>query len=435
MAKIPQVAKNMQKVLNEDAQQAGHVTGFVQRESKLTGPLFAQILTFSFMVKPNSSLEEMTQIAAALGLKISPQGLEYRFTESASDFFKRVLISAIKQVVAAEEVEIKILKKFNGIKIYDSTQVQLPIELSDIWEGCGNKRGGSAAIKLDVCLDLSTGQLTGPVLLNGREHEAGSFLQQLELAERAMRITDLGYFDISVFRNIDKAKAYWLSQIKMNTVIYDTSENPVNLLKLLKKNCPDQLETNILLGKTEKLPCRLLAQKVPKPVAKKRRKHLIEEAKSEGKIVSKDKLALADWTIYITNCPPDVLSLEEAMILARVRWQIELLFKLWKSHGLIDESRSGKPWRVLCEVYAKMVAMIIQHWILLVSCWQYPDRSLFKAIQTIQKMAFHMATVFTSLTKLCEDIEKIANCLALGCRVSKRKINPATHQLLANVLP
>ena len=71
-----------------------------------------------------------------------------------------------------------------------------------------------------------------------------------------------------------------------------------------------------------------------------------------------------------------MLCVEEALVLARARWQIELLFKLWKQHGQIDEWRTTNPFRVLCELYAKLIAMVIQHWILLVSCWNYPDKSL-----------------------------------------------------------
>ena len=78
-----------------------------------------------------------------------------------------------------------------------------------------------------------------------------------------------------------------------------------------------------------------------------------------------------------------------------MRWQIELLFKLWKSHGRVDESRSTKPWRILCEVYAKLLAMLVQHWVFLVSFWAYPDRSLTKAAQTVQKHALHLASAFT----------------------------------------
>jgi hypothetical protein len=84
-------------------------------------------------------------------------------------------------------------------------------------------------------------------------------------------------------------------------------------------------------------------------------------------------------SILITNVPAARLTVQEALIVARTRWQIELLFKLWKSHGQIDESRSDKPWRMLCEVYAKLLAMLVQHWILVVCCWCYPNRSLTKA--------------------------------------------------------
>src|SRR6267143_1035265 len=49
----------------------------------------------------------------------------------------------------------------------------------------------------------------------------------------------------------------------------------------------------------------------------------------------------------------------------------ELLCKLWKSHGRVDESRSTKPWRILCAVDAKLLAMLVQHGVFLVSCWAY----------------------------------------------------------------
>ena len=56
----------------------------------------------------------------------------------------------------------------------------------------------------------------------------------------------------------------------------------------------------------------------------------------------------------IPRCTSDLLTLTEVLVLLRARWQIELLFKLWKSHGHIDESRSAQPWRVLTEVFAKL---------------------------------------------------------------------------------
>jgi hypothetical protein len=86
----------------------------------------------------------------------------------------------------------------------------------------------------------------------------------------------------------------------------------------------------------------------------------------------------------------------------------------------------------MCEVYAKLLAMIIQHWILLSGCWQYPDRSLFKAVKTIKRHAINLACAFASSNeqRLIEVLETIQRCLSLGCRINKRKVKPHNYQLL-----
>jgi hypothetical protein len=145
------------------------------------------------------------------------------------------------------------------------------------------------------------------------------------------------------------------------------------------------------LGETQRQPARLLAGRVPPAVAAERRRRLRATARKKGRTVRARRLAVAAWTMLVTNVPAERLTVREALVLGRARWHIELLFKLWKSQGRVDESRSLKPWRILCEVYAKLLAMVVQHWLFLVSCWAYPHRSLTKAAQTVQKHALHVA--------------------------------------------
>jgi hypothetical protein len=111
-------------------------------------------------------------------------------------------------------------------------------------------------------------------------------------------------------------------------------------------------------------------------------------------------------------------------------WQIELLFKLWKSHGHLDQSRSAKPWRVLTEVFAKLLAMLVQHWVLLTGCWDHPDRSLVKAAQTIRAHALHVLYALRSAAQMRRVLAAIHRCLAAGCRLNPRRRHPNTYQLL-----
>ncbi len=97
----------------------------------------------------------------------------------------------------------------------------------------------------------------------------------------------------------------------------------------------------------------------------------------------------------------------------------------------MDESRSQQPWRILCEVYAKLLAMIGLHWVMLVSCWQDADRSLPKATQTVQAHALALgAAVSDGPAAIAAQLARITRCVGVGCRINPRQKRPNTYQLL-----
>jgi len=172
---------------------------------------------------------------------------------------------------------------------------------------------------------------------------------------------------------------------------------------------------------------------VPQEVADQRRRRLRATAREHGRTVSRLALALADWTVCVTNLPPEQLTLPEALVLGRIRWQIELVFKLWKSHGRVDVVRTVKRWRQRCELYAKLLAMLVAHWVLVARCWRYPDRSLPKAAQPVRQHASGLAESVSTITRLSEKLATIARCIAAGCRMNRRKKRPNAFQLLLDV--
>ncbi len=54
-----------------------------------------------------------------------------------------------------------------------------------------------------------------------------------------------------------------------------------------------------------------------------------------------------------------MLSIEQVALLYRVRWQIELVFKLWKSYCRLDHIQGLRRERVLFELYTKMIGIIL----------------------------------------------------------------------------
>lgn len=428
---LSQISDSMQVVLKETANNIARKTGFIKRQRKLNGSDFVQTLVFGWLSNPDSTIDELAQTAVSIGVSISPQGLDKRFTPDAASFLQNVLETAITNIIESQPVAIPILQRFNGVFIQDSSTITLPDCLAMIWSGCGGNsdKNTSSSIKTQILLELNTGKLMGPYLQSGKYHDQS--LQIEDLPSGSVRITDLGYFSLEDFSDMSSKGIYWLSRLKSQCCLFTTEGKRWDLLELLEKHCFDMMDMQVTLGVKERIPCRILAFRVSDEVANERRRKLNETARRKRKTVSSKVLKLSNWTVFCTNIPSEVLSIEESIVLMRTRWQIELVFKLWKSEGRIDEWRSEKPWRIMCELYAKLLVMVIQHWILLTG-WQYPDKSLFKSVKTIRKHAMSLAQAFASGIKeeVLKALEAIARCLSCGCRINKRKTILHTYQLL-----
>ena len=433
MASVSEIGQAMETILSTRANEMARATGFVKRNSKLTGAGFVQTTVIGWLQNPDASYSTLTQTAASLGIQISSQGLEQRFTPEAVSLLQATLNAAVSQVMSAEPVAIPILERFNGVILQDSSIINLPDALAAVWQGCRDGQGGhTAALKIQVRLDIRTGTLFGPLLEDGRTNDRGSPSQSAPVPAGALVLRDLGYFNLAQLRAYDAAGAFFLTRLLHNTGVFDEAGNRLDLRQVLEA-VGDRVDLPVQIGTSEPLRVRLLAVRVPQEVADQRRRRLKFEARRRGQNISNERLALASWTILVTNLRAEQLSLAEALVLARVRWQIELIFKLWKSHGKVDEWRTQKPQRILAETYAKLIAMVVQHWLFLVMFWRYPNRSLVKAAQTVRSHAALLAAAFAGVLPTTAAIELIQRCLVAGCRMNPRKRQPNAYQLLLDL--
>lgn len=432
---LTHLATTLQTLFTESADRMAHETRFVQRHSKLSGAIFVQALVFSWLAQPDASYEQLAQTATALGVPMSAQGMAERFTPAAAAYLKRLLEVALQQVIRAAPVAIPLLERFNGVYIQDSTVVTLPAALSHLWRGCGGtgKAHNQAGLKVQVQLNLSDGQLTHLDLQAGRAQDRSAPMQTALLPRGALRLADLGYFAVPTLRAYDAQGVFWLTRFYTPCDILAADGSPLDLVKMLQHTALDRLDLTIQLSAEHRLPCRLVAVRVSPEAAAARRRKAHAHAQREGITLSEKVLTFLDWTLLVTNVPLLFLSVDEVVVLARVRWQIELLFKSWKGQGQLNRSRRIKPYALLCEVYAKLLGVVVQHWLLLVHTWQYANRSWHKVAQTLRQHSLSLVNALSSQEALLAVFATLARCFAVGGRLNTRKTHPNTVQLLFEV--
>jgi len=307
-------------------------------------------------------------------------------------------------VRAAQDVPVALVRRFSAVILEDSSSIALPDELAEIWRGCGgNQEHTAAAIKVHVRWELKRGRLWGPTLTDGRTSDRRSPFTEEEIVRGSLEIKDLGYFQLDHLEARREAGAYSLTRWQAGTALFTDDGKPLPLANVLPPRVGQLKELPVRVGARHWLPMRLLMLRVPKEVGDQRRCDLLRDAQRRGQTVSEETLRLADWTI---------------------------LYKLWKSDGRIDEWRTSNPWRVLCELYAKLIALLIQHWLIVLFAWHDPQRSLVKLAKVVRDTAWLLMDALAGHGSICSAFALIERRMRSGCQMNTRGKRPNSAQLL-----
>jgi len=261
-----------------------------------------------------------------------------------------------------------LLSSFSAIYILDSSTVSLPESLKEHFGGCGGN-ASAAATKIYLLLDWLTGRYEAIEMREGRKADQDMGQPFIEgRVPGALWLFDLGFWDLSFLSDIAQADSYFLCRLQpgvgLSASNSDTTDSGErfdldSFLQLIPKVTPFPFEVWVFLGATQKLPCRLICTRVPPEVANKRRRRAHKAAQRRGRTPKQKYLKRLDWTLLVTNAPPELIPTTTVETVYRVRWQIELTFKLAKSEAGLDKTNSQKPQRVLCELYAKLIALVL----------------------------------------------------------------------------
>jgi hypothetical protein len=440
MTTLADLAATLQTLFTSDATEAAHDTGFVRRARKLTGPLFAQTVTFGWLHDPAASLADLAALAADLGTPVSASAIDQRFGPAAAAFLQALLARTLH---AADPADLDpgpataargtLLDRFTAVYIDDSTTISLPPSLAEFFPGCGGSHGRVAALKVPLRLELRHGGLEVSDLQPGRACDLAGPLPHAPLPKGSLRLADLGYYSLEALQEYDAQGVGVLSRLPARTALFDDQGRRWKLHEFLAAQPAGPVDAWVEVGVHHRVRLRLLAWRVPEGVVQVRRQRLQQRAYKSGRPVSAAQEALAGWMVLVTNLGADRLSLWEACVLARLRWQVELLFKLWKSQGRLGQSAGQKPWRVLCELVAKLLGLVVQHWAVLTARLSL-RQSQHRAAKRVRAAAQRLAETLGDVEALAEELQQLRQRLQRVAGKQRRRAKPAAFQLVENPL-
>lgn len=423
---LDNLADTLQTLFTTEADKAAEESGMIQRQRKISGAGFVRTLVFGWLDDPKATIDDLGD-----ELGVSKQGLDQRLDDRAADCLWRVVQAALQRTFAAHPETIPLLRRFPGVVVDDCTGLGLPAELAQQFPGCGGSdpEDGQAGLKLLLRWDVTSGQFQALESAAARESERTLAKRLPAMSPGDLHLADLGFFDLGELAELSRQGVHWISRVPAMVNKRADDDTTEELAGWLKRQRGDRIDRPIRLGTRKELDCRLVAVRLPEDLAQQRLRDLKKKLKKKGRTISERQRVLCQWLVLITDLPADEFRLEEIFVLYRVRWQVELLFKRWKSLAGLGRSRGHRAYRVLCETYAKLLGCLVQHWGTLVRGGPLSGASAYTRAKQARRFATKIAAALDDTAALLQVLKDLAARLRRIPRQDRRR-RPSMRQLL-----
>ena len=359
---------------NSNLNEIATKTKFLIRKSRITPFIFIYALSM-LLYGSSMSLDMLAiQINTIFGANITGQALCLRMGQAKSVKFLKSSFEFLLKL----QLEFSFSNEFSAafsmfkeVRLEDSTTLSLHKHARKDFKGVGGSASKSS-LKLNWVFNLCRHAAVAVNLCSGSIPDQTNAKKSMKHLKKGMLIIrDLGYFTIEALNIIIVKKAYYLSRLRQDYLIYlnENDPNSINKETFLKKATlgGKSAQIPIFIGKKDRFATTLILQRVPRWVFNQRiKQYKIKQAKNP----SAEFVTWAKYSIYITNIPKELLTsnlsdcttsgIEKIIIeIYKIRWQIELLFKRFKSVIKIHVINEKNKNRILCMIYGKLIAIML----------------------------------------------------------------------------
>lgn len=193
--------------------------------------------------------------------------------------------------------------------------------------------------------------------------KGGETLKRFPLQAGQLALVDRGYSNGPGIASAVKKGADVLCRLNRGALpLYTRDGERIDVMERLRslkgrrtEQWPVEIRTE-LEGEAMVIQGRLVAVRLPKKEAEEARKRVRKEY---GKKTSAQMLEAAGYVALFVTVPATRMSAAHCMELYRLRWQVELLFKRWKSICGLDELPNFVEDTILSWVLAKVLLVLI----------------------------------------------------------------------------
>jgi len=353
--------------------------GGMKRKRKCHGHHFLSLCVWLNQQIATTSLTQLcSQLETSTGILLSPEGLNRRFNSASVAFFRNVFTTLLQaKIGGSSTISHSLSAYFKRIRILDSTTFQVPDRFAATYPGAGGC-SHTAGVKIQLEYDLLSGEFSDVKIEPGKRSDQAYGATRMDMTQKnELYIRDLGYFRLQDFKSIQDKEGYYLSRLKLPTKIYRKEFETVvfktkpaqlrpvyiqiHLEDIMNQLQPGQVYElhDVYVGSKDKLPTRIVVYRCTEEQKQKRLHDRAIREKKKGITYTERTKLLQGITVYMTNIPTEWVPKEKIYDLYSLRWQIELLFKIWKSWFRIHRCKSIKQERLECHLYGQLISILL----------------------------------------------------------------------------